>query len=71
MMQQREWLKLVMDFSHAIIDDNGDIIRKYRWSAKEAKWHKDQGKTVIKLDVKVIKINQYQQAWELVGESLY
>ena len=60
-----------MDFSHAVIDDNGDIIRKYRWSAKEAKWHKDQGKNVIKLDVKVNKINQYQQAWESVGESLY
>ena len=60
-----------MDFSHAVIDDNGDIIRKYRWSVKEAKWHKDQGKNVIKLDVKVVKINQYQQAWELVGESLY
>jgi hypothetical protein len=60
-----------VDFSHAIIDDNGDIIRKYRWSAKEAKWHKDQGKNVIKLDVKVIKINHYQHAWELVGESLY
>ena len=60
-----------MDFSHAIIDDNGDIIRKYRWSAKEVKWHKDQGKNVIKLDIKVIKINKFQQAWELVGESLY
>ena len=60
-----------MDFSHAIVDDNGDIIRKYRWSAKEAKWHKDQGKNVIKLDVEVIKINYYQQALELVGESLY
>jgi len=60
-----------VDFSHAIIDDNGDIIRKYRWSAKEAKWHKDQGKTVIKLEVKVVKINQYQQALEFVGESLY
>jgi hypothetical protein len=60
-----------VDFSHAVIDDNGDIIRKYRWSAKEAKWHKDQGKNVIKLDVKVNKINQYQQAWESVGESLY
>lgn len=60
-----------MDFSHAVIDDNGDIIRKYRWSVKEAKWHKDQGKNVIKLDVKVVKINQYQQAWESVGESLY
>jgi hypothetical protein len=60
-----------VDFSHAVIDDNGDIIRKYRWSVKEAKWHKDQGKNVIKLDVKVVKINQYQQAWESVGESLY
>jgi len=60
-----------MDFSHAIVDDNGDIIRKYRWSAKEAKWHKDQGKNVIKLDVQVIKINHYQHALELVGESLY
>jgi hypothetical protein len=60
-----------VDFSHAVIDDNGDIIRKYRWSAKEAKWHKDQGKNVIKLDVQVIKINKYQQAWELVGESFY
>jgi hypothetical protein len=60
-----------VDFSHAVIDDNGDIIRKYRWSAKEAKWHKDQGKNVIKLEVKVVKINQYQQAWESVGESLY
>ena len=60
-----------MDFSHAIIDDNGDIIRKYRWSAKEVKWHKDQGKTVIKLEVKVVKINHYQFALESVGESLY
>lgn len=60
-----------MDFSHAIVDDNGDIIRKYRWSVKEAKWHKDQGKNVIKLDIEVIKINHYQQALELVGESFY
>jgi hypothetical protein len=60
-----------MDFSHAVVDDNGDIIRKYRWSAKEAKWNKDQGKNVVKLDVKVIKINHYQKALELVGESLY
>jgi hypothetical protein len=24
-------------FTHAIVDDMGDIIRKYRWSSKEAK----------------------------------
>ena len=46
-----------MDFSHAIVDEFGDIIRKYRWSVKEAKWHKDQGKNVIKLEVVKKKIN--------------
>lgn len=60
-----------MDFSHAILDDNGDIIRKYRWSAKEAKWHKEQGKNVIKLENKIVKIDLFQQALEAVGESLY
>ena len=58
-----------MDYSHAVVDDMGEIIRKYRWSTKEAKWHKDNGKNVIKLEV--VKINKFQQAWELVGESLY
>ena len=29
-----------MDFTHAVVDD-GDIIRKYRWSKREAKWYKD------------------------------
>ena len=58
-----------MDYSHAVVDDMGEIIRKYRWSPKEAKWHKDNGKNVIKLEV--VKINKFQQALELVGESLY
>ena len=58
-----------MDYSHAVVDDMGEIIRKYRWSPKEAKWHAEQGKNVIKLEV--VKINLYQQALELVGESLY
>jgi hypothetical protein len=29
-----------MSFTHAVVDD-GDIIRKYRWSKREAKWYKD------------------------------
>ncbi len=29
-----------MDFTHAVVDD-GDIIRKYRWSKREAKWYQD------------------------------
>lgn len=57
-----------MDFSHAIIDEFGDIIRKYRWSSKEAKWHKDQGKNVIKLEV--VK-KQETPLIELVGECLF
>jgi hypothetical protein len=39
------------DFTHAIVDDMGDIIRKYRWNAREAKWHKEQGSNVIILVV--------------------
>ena len=59
----------MIPFSYAIIDEDGEIVRKFRWSAKEAKWHKDNGKNVIKLEV--VKINKFQQALELVGESLY
>lgn len=36
-------------FSHAIVDDAGEIIRKFRWSIKEAKWHKDRGENVMVL----------------------
>lgn len=57
-----------MDFSHAIIDEFGDIIRKYRWSAKEAKWHKEQGKNVIKLEV--VKKKEIPLI-DLVGECLF
>lgn len=28
------------NFTHAVVDD-GDIIRKYRWSNREAKWYKE------------------------------
>ena len=58
----------IVDFSHAIIDEFGDIIRKYRWSAKEAKWHKDQGKNVIKL---VVEKKKEIPLIDLVGECLF
>jgi hypothetical protein len=55
-------------FTHAIVDDMGDIIRKYRWSSKEAKWHKEQGSIVIKLEViKEVEVD----AMSLVGECLF
>jgi hypothetical protein len=61
----------MIPFSHAVIDEDGEIVRKYRWSAKEAKWHKEQGKNVIKLDVeKQPTVSPYDQAYNLVGECL-
>lgn len=57
-----------MDFNYAVVDEFGDILRKYRWSAKEAKWHKEQGKNVIKLEVvKPIETPLI----DLVGECLF
>ena len=31
-------IKALSDFTHALLDDEGEIIRKYRWSKSEAKW---------------------------------
>lgn len=57
-----------LPFTYAIVDDDGEVIRKYRWNAKEAKWHKDQGHNVIKLEVtKEVK----EDIFSLVGECLF
>ena len=59
----------MIPFSHAVIDSDGEVIRQYRWSAKEAKWHKEQGKNVIKLEVeKQSSISPFQECLNLVGE---
>ena len=60
-----------LPFTYAVIDDDGEILRKHRWSAKEAKWHKEQGSNVIKLEVKKEPtLSPYQEAFSLVGECL-
>lgn len=54
----------MIPFSHAIVDEMGDVVRKFRWSAKEAKWHKDQGKNVIALPKEpkvVFDTNDYEE----------
>ena len=57
-----------LPFTYAIVDDDGEIVRKYRWNVREAKWHKDQGSNVIKLEVvKEIK----EDVMSLVGECLF
>jgi hypothetical protein len=59
----------MIPFSHAVVDEDGEIVRKFRWSAKEAKWHKEQGKNVIKLEVKKEpSISPFEEALNLVGE---
>lgn len=59
----------MIPFSYAVVDEDGEIVRKYRWSAKEAKWHKEQGKNVIKLEVKKEpSISPFEEALNLVGE---
>jgi hypothetical protein len=31
----------MIPFTYAVVDDEGEILRQYRWNAKEAKWHKE------------------------------
>ena len=57
-----------LPFTYAIVDDDGEVIRKYRWNVREAKWHKDQGSNVIKLEV--VKETK-EDVMSLVGECLF
>ena len=65
----------MIPFSYAVVDDEGEVIRKHRWSVKEAKWFTDNNP-----HVKVIKLEQppkqtqpqvQQELFNLVGEALY
>jgi len=59
---------MALPFTYAVVDDDGEILRKHRWSPKEAKWHKEQGNNVIKLEVvKEVK----EDLSTLVGECLF
>jgi hypothetical protein len=57
-----------LPFTYAVIDDDGEVLRKYRWNAKEAKWHKEQGSKVIKLEV--VKETK-EDVMSLVGDCLF
>ena len=64
----------MIPFSYAIIDDEGEVIRKHRWSVKEAKWFTDNNPSVkvIKLEVvKETKEDIFNSAFKLVGECLF
>jgi len=57
-----------LPFTHALVED-GEIVRKYRWSRREAKWYRDTHK-----DVTIITLEQepkvQENLFELVGECL-
>ena len=59
----------MIPFSYAVVDDEGEVIRKYRWSVKEAKWFTENNP-----DVKVIKLDKpievKEDLFKLVGECL-
>jgi hypothetical protein len=60
----------MIPFSYAVIDDEGEVIRKHRWSVKEAKWFTENNP-----DVKVVKLDKPKEVkedlFELVGECLF
>jgi hypothetical protein len=58
----------MLPFTYAVVDDDGEVLRKYRWNAKEAKWHKEQGSNVIKLEV--VKETK-KDVMSLVGDCLF
>ena len=60
----------MIPFSYAVVDDEGEVIRKHRWSVKEAKWFTDNNP-----HVKVVKLEKIKEVKEdlfkLVGECLF
>jgi hypothetical protein len=60
----------MIPFSYAVLDHDGEIIRKHRWSIKEAKWFKDNNPnvTLIKLEK---QIKTKENLFALVGECLF
>ena len=65
----------MIPFSYAVVDDEGEVVRKYRWSVKEAKWftEKNPHVKVIKLDKepKQTQPQIQQELFNLVGEATY
>jgi hypothetical protein len=61
----------MLPFTYAVVDDDGEILRKHRWNVREAKWHKEQGSNVIKLEV-VKEVKEVKEdVMTLVGDCLF
>lgn len=60
----------MIPFTYAILDDDNEIIRKHRWSAKEAKWFKDNNPNVNVIKLEKQKIIKEDFA-AIVGDCLF
>ena len=60
----------MIPFSYAVVDDEGEVIRQYRWSVKEAKWFTENNPNVkvVKLDKPIVV---KEDLFQLVGECLF
>ena len=57
----------MIPFSYAVVDDEGEVIRKHRWSVKEAKWFTDNNPSV-----KVIRLEKEPiQTQTQINQSKY
>jgi hypothetical protein len=48
-----------LPFTHAVLDDDGEVVRKYRWSRKEAKWFTENNKDVIVVELPKEKVKPF------------
>ena len=57
-----------LPFTHALVED-GEIIRKFRWSRREAKWYRESHKDVTIITLEQV-LKEEENLMELVGECL-
>jgi hypothetical protein len=63
----------MIDFTHAIYDDDGNVLRKLRLSKKEFDWYKSEKPYLIirKLETTKQKNNNQQELFNQIGECLF
>ena len=63
----------MIDFTHAIYDDDGNVLRKLRLSKKEFDWYKSEKPYLIirKLETAKQKNINQQELFNQIGECLF
>ena len=63
----------MIDFTHAIYDDDGNVLRKLRLSKKEFDWYKSEKPYLIirKLETTDQKNINQQELFNQIGECLF